>query len=164
MERKIKRYTAIILALVAIVIAFDFDGLFNEQSIENNENQISLVKCIDGDTANFTSIGKTRFLLIDTPESTNKVELYGKKAAKFTCDTLKKAKMITYEYDGSKKDRYDRTLAWIFVDGKLIQELLAKEGYVKKFYIYKKNYKYEAQIRNSLNDKYGLFEKEMKKK
>lgn len=138
-----------------------YDVLINYKSANNNSNvnKIELVKCIDGDTAEFTEIGKTRFLLIDTPESTKKIEPYGKNASNFTCNKLKKAKNITYEYDGDKKDKYNRTLAYIFVDGKLLQEEIAKEGYIKKFYLYKSHYKYYKQVKNSINDKYNIFEK-----
>ncbi|MDF9867206.1 endonuclease YncB(thermonuclease family) [Bacilli bacterium PM5-3] len=158
--KKNKKYSAIVIVITTIVIAFEFyhNNFGNIQS--NLANQVQLVKCIDGDTAQFTEIGKTRFLFIDTPESTNKIEPYGKQASRYTCDLLKKAKVITYEYDGNKKDRYNRTLAWIFVDNQLLQELIAKEGYVKKYYDYKDNYKYEYRIRKSLNDKYHIFEGE----
>lgn len=163
MDIKSKRYSAIILVIVAIIIAFDFSKQYWQKPTSDQKNQIELINCIDGDTANFTKIGKTRFLIIDTPESNERVEPYGKQASKFTCDTLKKAKLITYEYDGKKKDKFDRTLAWIFVDGKLLQELIAKEGYIKKFYIYKEHYKYEDRVRSSLNDKFGIFRKDKRR-
>lgn len=79
------------------------------------------------------------------PESTNKIEPYGKEAAKYTCDKLKKAKKIQLQYDGAKKDKYGRTLAWVWVDGKLLQKELIKKGYVKQFYDYG-NYSYEAEL------------------
>ncbi|MDL2211800.1 thermonuclease family protein [Erysipelotrichaceae bacterium OttesenSCG-928-M19] len=159
-RRKNSKYSAIILVIVTIIIAFEFyQENFGQPKIKA-DNQIELISCVDGDTATFSKIGKTRFLFIDTPESTTKVEPYGKKAAYFTCDKLKNAKQIVYEFDGPEKDRYDRSLAWIFVDGELLQELIAKEGYVKKYYDYKANYKYENRIRNNLNDKYHIFEGE----
>lgn len=161
-RKKIKntKYSAIILVIAAIIIAFEFyQNNFASPKILK-ENEIQLIKCIDGDTAEFSKLGKTRFLFIDTPESTTKVEPYGKRAANFTCEKLKKAELITYEYDGPVKDRYNRTLAWIFVDGELLQEMLAKEGYVKKYYDYKSDYKYEQRIRRNLNDKYNIFEGE----
>ena len=155
-----KEYKIILTVIVLVVFAYQFFQANYGQPSVNKNNQIELVKCVDGDTAEFTKIDKTRFLFIDTPESTTKVEPYGKKAARFVCDTLKNAKEITYEYDGEQKDRYQRTLAWIFVDGQLLQELVAKEGYVKKYYDYKDQYKYETRVRNALNDKYHIFEGE----
>jgi micrococcal nuclease len=108
---------------------------------------VKLSKCIDGDTANFTKVGTTRFLYIDTPESTKTVEPYGKEASAFTCNLLKKAKTIQLQYDGPKKDKYNRTLAWVWIDGKLIQKEIIKKGYVEKFYDYG-TYSYETDLRN----------------
>ena len=71
----------------------------------NNVNAreiVTLSKCVDGDTAWFylnEEEIKTRFLAIDTPESTNKIEEYGKEASNFTCDKLTSAKKIEIEYD-----------------------------------------------------------------
>lgn len=61
--------------------------------------QFDLKTCIDGDTAHFTpkvdSTGKgtmkARFYGIDTPESTGKVQQYGKPASDFTKGKLKEA-------------------------------------------------------------------------
>lgn len=39
----------------------------------------SLTKCVDGDTAHFKKAGYSRFLYVDTPESTKKIEPYVKK-------------------------------------------------------------------------------------
>lgn len=59
---------------------------------------VVLKTCIDGDTAHFTPIIdsgvgdiKSRFYGIDTPESTGKVEPYGKAASNFTKEKLKSA-------------------------------------------------------------------------
>ncbi|MGE8204621.1 thermonuclease family protein [Heyndrickxia sp. NPDC080065] len=113
----------------------------------------TLYKCVDGDTAHFKVNGKvykTRFLFIDTPESTIKKEPYGKTASKYTCNLLKKAKKIQLETDGkSLYDKYNRLLAWVWVDGKLQQEKITKAGLVKKFYDYG-NYKYENKIRTAM--------------
>ena len=123
---------------------------------------VKLTKCIDGDTAKFTNVVTTRFLYIDTPESTTTVEPYGKEAASYTCNLLKTAKTIQLQYDGPKKDKYNRTLAWIWVDGKLIQKEIIKKGYVEKFYDYG-TYSYESELRSlqatAQKQKVGLWSK-----
>ena len=90
-------------------------------------------KCVDGDTAWFNIDGestKVRFLYIDTPESTNQVEPYGKEASDYTQTQLTNAKKIELELneDGETEDKYGRMLAWVFVDGELLQEKLARAG------------------------------------
>lgn len=113
-----------------------------------------LDKCVDGDTANFKINGKvtkTRFLFIDTPEYTTTKEKYGKEASNYTCSKLKKAKKITLELDGKDKyDKYNRMLAWVWVDGKLLQEDITKAGWVEDFYDYG-TYRHETKIRNAMS-------------
>ena len=124
------------------------------------KEEVTLNKCIDGDTAwfNFKEEKiKVRFLAINTPESTNKIEKYGKEASEFTCNLLKNATKIEIEYDekADKTDKYNRYLAWVFVDDKLLQDLIVREGYAEIKYIYG-DYKYL----NTLNDSLKLAKKE----
>jgi micrococcal nuclease len=112
----------------------------------------TLSRCVDGDTAYFTINGKTyntRFLFVDTPESTRTVEPYGKEASQYTCSRLKSGN-IYLETDGpSLYDKYNRLLAWVWVGNRLLQEDLAKEGLVEDFYDYGQ-YKYEDRVREAL--------------
>lgn len=122
----------------------------------NNVNAREIVtvsKCVDGDTAWFYLDGKeikTRFLAIDTPESTNKIEAYGKEASNFTCDKLTNAKKIEIEYDenSDKTDKYNRDLVWVFVDNELLQNLIIKEGLGEVAYLYG-DYKYTNLLQKS---------------
>jgi micrococcal nuclease len=125
------------LVILSIVIS----GL--SVSAATTTQVVKLEKCTDGDTARFVGVGATRFLYVDTPESTNKIEPFGKEASAFTCSLLTKAKVIKLEYDGPQKDKYGRTLAWVWADGKLVQQSLIERGFVKGFYDYG-TYKYEA--------------------
>ena len=119
----------------------------------NTKYSATLSRCIDGDTAEFRINGKavkSRFLFIDTPEYTTTKERFGKEASAYTCNRLKKAKKMTLELDGKDKyDKYGRLLAWIWVDGKLLQEDITKEGLVEDFYDYG-TYRYETKIRTAM--------------
>lgn len=113
--------------------------------------EVTLDKCVDGDTAWFNLDNeriKTRFLAINTPESTNKIEAYGKEASNYTCNMLTNAKKIEIEYDSNsdKFDKYDRHLVWVFVDDNLLQEKLLEEGLAEIKYIYG-DYKYLDEIK-----------------
>lgn len=109
----------------------------------NERVEVKFKSCVDGDTANFIMNDKTikvRFLAINTPEikhGKNEAEYYGNEAAYYTCSRLKKANNIELEFDdgSEKKDKYDRYLAWIFLDDKLLQEDLIKNGYAEVKYI-----------------------------
>lgn len=124
----------------------------------------TLEKCTDGDTANFNINGtvyKTRFLYIDTPESTIEKEPFGKEASEFTCSFLKQG-TITLETDGKDLfDHYDRLLAWVWVGDKLHQEEITRAGFVEDFYDYG-DYKYEDLIVSAMDDAksnfHGIYE------
>jgi micrococcal nuclease len=120
----------------------------NEKLQLGKTYEAKLVECTDGDTAVFTINGKnykTRFLYIDTPESTTTKEAFGAEAAQYTCSYLKQGK-ISLETDGrSLFDKYNRLLAWVWVGNKLHQEEITKAGFVEDFYDYG-NYKYENRI------------------
>ena len=106
--------------------------------------EVTLDKCVDGDTAYFfkgKESLKFRFLGIDTPESVHpqkKEEPFGKEASNYTCDALKNAKKILIEYDENSKktDKYNRELAWIWVDDELLQQKLVREGLAQVAYVY----------------------------
>lgn len=105
---------------------------------------VTLSKCVDGDTARFLKGAneiKVRFLSINTPESvhpTKEAEELGKESSNYTCELLTNAKKIQLEYDPNSDttDKYGRVLAWVFVDGKLLQEILVQEGYAEVSYVY----------------------------
>lgn len=133
-----------------------YDENFNVTKDPNSETekiQVTLNSTVDGDTAKFNlnnEIITVRFLAVDTPETKHPdkgVEPYGPEASAFTKEKLTNAKKIVLEYDGNstKTDKYNRHLAWIWVDGELLQELLIEKGLAKVDYIYG-DYKYLTQL------------------
>ena len=145
-----------------LIMLFMFISLPSEASATgsvqlelNKKYPAELEKCIDGDTAYFKigdEVYRTRFLYIDTPESIPHVEPFGEEATNFSCEMMKNAKEIILETDGpSLYDKFDRLLAWVWVDGKLLQEEITKEGLVKKFYDYG-DYQYEEKLHQAMNE------------
>jgi micrococcal nuclease len=135
----------------------------------NINAKVTLNRCIDGDTAVFNIENKVqtvRFIAIDTPESTNKKEFYGKEASTYTCDKLTNSNDIVLELDANSDDydRYNRMLAWIFVDDILLQDDIIKNGYGKVAYIYGE-YKYTNKLYDSQmyakENKLGIWQDEV---
>ena len=137
--------------------------------------KVEFVKCVDGDTFRVTINSEehlVRMIAIDTPElakNGNKAEYYANEASDYTCNKLKNAKKIELEYDNNsdKVDKYDRVLAWVYVDGKLLQEDLVKNGYAKIAYLYD-DYKYTSTLQEkqelaSANEK-GLWNRDAKRR
>jgi micrococcal nuclease len=139
-----------IINLFLIIIITIIVSVFS-LSIQDDRIVVKLEDCIDGDTASFeiyNNIKTVRFLAIDTPESvhpTKGIEPYGIEASKYTCNELKSAKVIEIEFDINSEsfDKYNRLLAWIFVDSKLLQSKLVSMGYAKVAYLYG-DYKYTS--------------------
>ena len=87
--------------------------------------EVTVKSFIDGDTTHFnvpTDISadgtlKARYLCVNTPESTGKIEAWGKKASTFTQETLKKATSIIIESNDDKLNADStggRYLLWIW--------------------------------------------------
>lgn len=127
----------------------------NEKENKNLGTKIpvKLVACgIDASTATFTMVGPIRLIYVNTPETQYEVEAYGKEAAAYSCSLLKSAKKIEVQFDGPKNKRIDsnnRHLAWVFIDGKLLQLLLVQKGYVDKFFDYG-DYAYESSLSEAM--------------
>lgn len=122
-------------------------------NVEAKKLEVSLDKCVDGDTAWFILNNeniKTRFLAIDTPESTNKIEPFGKEASDYVCNLLKNADKIEIEYDpnSDKLDKYDRHLVWVFIDNELLQDKIIKKGLGEVAYLYD-DYQYTDILKTS---------------
>ncbi|MFN8015512.1 MAG: thermonuclease family protein [Acidimicrobiia bacterium] len=105
---------------------------------ENNKTDgVYIDKVIDGDTvvAKFPDGHKEtiRLLGIDTPEThhpTKPVGCFGPEAETFTRNTLL-GKKVKLEYDVEKKDKYSRTLAFIYLGDKRFNDVLVSQGYAK---------------------------------
>lgn len=117
------------------------------------KEKVEFSSCTDGDTFKIiynNEVKTVRLLAVDTPESVHpkkEVEYYGKEASDYTCNVLKKANKVELEFDenSDKLDKYDRLLAWVFIDDKLLQESLVEGGYAKVAYLYG-DYKYTTKL------------------
>ena len=108
----------------------------------------TLVETIDGDTIKVNVMGKTenvRYLLIDTPESKKPgmcVQPYAEEAFERNNDLVKSGKIALEFEPGNTRDAYDRLLAYVYVDGKSVQETLLQEGLARVGYVMNPPYKY----------------------
>jgi micrococcal nuclease len=92
-------------------------------------SEAKVTRVIDGDTIELENGERIRYLLVDTPEVTGAVdECYGPNAAQFNSD-LVLGKTVQISYDEQCTDNFNRTLAWVSVDGQEINSLLIQRGY-----------------------------------
>ena len=94
----------------------------------------TVARVIDGDTIELESGDTIRYLMVDTPENTTSVECYGPEATAFNAD-LVEGKDVDIEYDTECTDRFDRTLAYVSVDGREVNSLLVERGFGCVLYI-----------------------------
>ena len=96
-----------------------------DMNSETVKAEVTVKSFIDGDTVHFNindstfdgGVLKARFLAVNTPESTGKIEEYGKQASDFTKTTLSAATSIIIESDDSKWNADStggRYLVWIW--------------------------------------------------
>lgn len=109
-------------------LALDYQG---KDFFTQGVGEFTLWTCIDGDTAHFSpivtttsrNIVKSRFYGIDTPESTGRVQPYGKAASNFTKEHLKNAAAngtivvagVSSQYGVPKTDSNGRHLTCIWI-------------------------------------------------
>lgn len=118
-------------------------NLPNEIDEENNQYQevgdennvrYKVLSVTDGDTFRIDYKGVStpvRMIGIDTPEvnhPSEPVQCYGKEASDKTKELLT-GQEVVLEQDVSETDRYGRILAYVWLNGELINEKLVKEGY-----------------------------------
>ena len=117
-----------------------------DQSTDTLKIEATVKSYIDGDTTHFyvdssvcpDGILKARYLAINTPESTGKIEEWGKAASKFTRSKLESATDIILESDNGKwniDSTGERHLVWVWyktADGEDYRNLnleILQEGY-----------------------------------
>ncbi|MGL4383149.1 MAG: thermonuclease family protein, partial [Bacilli bacterium] len=145
---------------------YDYNKVINhDQSLEMITIPSKEIRVIDGDTIQHVKTKKYyRLYMIDTPESCllkikvndirkidntcsnkKKEEVGGKKASLVLYKIINDYQSITIRYNPQIKDKYDRNLAWIFVDDYLVQSIIASntklEGYYTEKGVFTTNYK-----------------------
>lgn len=138
MKKYIKKIvTIILLIIIAIIFAIYFKNYLNdniniyeENNITTNinntdkeDNQIELVeatvtKVVDGDTIWVDINGKeekVRFIGVNCPEYTTKIEEYGKEATEYTTTELL-GKKVYLQKDVSQTDDYNRLLRYVWLE------------------------------------------------
>jgi micrococcal nuclease len=103
---------------------------------------------IDGDTIAVEGVGSVRLIGVDTPETVDPrkpVQFFGQEATTFT-RRMAEGKVVRLDYDWQRKDKYDRTLAYVYLpDGLLLNAEIVKQGYGHAYTNYP--FKYLDQFR-----------------
>jgi micrococcal nuclease len=140
---KISLKIFLIITSVFMVLA----GCGQLQSAGKDRIPVQVLDVVDGDTIKVKVDGKSetvRLLLVDTPESVhpNKpVQPFSKEASKHT-ETMLSGSDVELELGIGERDKYGRLLAYVYADGKSVQESLLEKGLARVAYVFEPNTKY----------------------
>lgn len=105
---------------------------FNFKSSDNqNIEKVLVTRVIDGDTIEIEGDKRVRYLGIDTPETVDPrrpVQCFGKEATAKNKE-LVEGKYVRLEKDITETDKYGRLLRYVYVDDKLINLELVRDGF-----------------------------------
>lgn len=123
-----------------IITTIIFSLLTSNVSADETKKEVTLVNCLSAESLWIKNNNKKEVIRLIAYDSSAKDTT---EIDNYACDLLKSAKKIEIEYDKATKDNYNRSLVWVYVDGKLLQDELLKKGY--------------GQV-NNINDEYNYLE------
>ena len=96
----------------------------------------TVTRVIDGDTIVVDPVGAVRLIGVDTPEAGDPrepVQYFGREATAFA-RRLAEGRPVRLEFEGVRKDKYDRTLAYVYLpDGTSLNAELIRQGYAHAY-------------------------------
>ena len=136
----------VLFLVILIIILFAINYPFLDKTLEKflTEEDFFLVeRVIDGDTFAIENTS-VRLLGINTPE---RGELYYQEAKEFLEDLVLN-KTVRLEFGKDKRDKYDRTLAYVYINRENINLKLIEKG-LANFYFPSGKDKYYNEFRNA---------------
>lgn len=129
-----------------------------EKEIAGVNEQAKVIKVVDGDTVTVLINDKketVRVIGINTPETVDprrKVECFGIEASSKAAELISD-KTIELEKDESQsnRDKYNRLLRYVWIDGKDFGKQMISEGFAYE-YTYDSPYKYQAEYKKAQTD------------
>jgi micrococcal nuclease len=110
-------------------------------TIAHSQAQVfdSVIRVVDGDTIVLGNTGTVRLIGVDTPETKHPrqpVQRFGREAGTFLANLLQTAS-VRLEFDQTRKDRYGRTLAYVYLlDGTFVNKEIVRQGYGHAYVTY----------------------------
>jgi len=155
-RKRLSRFAALCFLLLA-------SSLSEPRKDFAEQPRYKVLRVVDGDTVVLLMEGKqvkVRLIGVDTPETVHPskpVQFYGKEASKFTGNLLLgESVYLEYEPGSSRRDKYGRTLAYLYraPDGLFINLEIVRQGYGHAYTVYPFRYldlfrEYEKQAREA---------------
>ncbi len=119
---------------------------------------------IDGDTITVSGVGVVRLIGVDAPEKTGSYrqsEPFGDAATR-CLKALVDGQIVRLEYDGPRKDQFNRTLAYVVLpDGRTANEEIIRAGFAETYrrFDFVKKPQFQAAERDAKAAKRGMWAK-----
>jgi micrococcal nuclease len=146
----VKKNLRFIQAVILSVAALAYVGakyIATPKAAAAGDESYYVLRVVDGDTLKLSGGERVRLIGIDTPEvfyssklsrdaknsgsDTATIQKMGKEASDFT-KKLCSGKMVRLEYDVQRRDKYDRLLAYVYLeDGTFVNARIIEEGYAQ---------------------------------
>jgi len=148
----LRRRTLVILAVALLVTAVAL------RSWGGTAGSYPVVSVVDGDTVKVRMGGRVesvRLIGIDAPETNapgRAGQCFGPESSAKARELLA-GKVVRLEFDESqsRRDRYERLLAYVWVDDVLVNERMIRQGYAREF-TYNTPYRYQAAFQAAEQD------------
>lgn len=105
---------------------------------------VTVAEVIDGDTVNLAGGERVRYIGLNTPE---RDEAYYDEATQLNRQLLN-AGQVQLEFDVEQQDQFGRTLAYVWVDGSLVNLEIVRQGYANMLVVPPNN-RYETEFREA---------------
>lgn len=119
---------AIVILLLIGRLAWHFTRAVPPESLA--AGRYSVARVIDGDTLLLTNGARIRLIGVDSPETVKPGEAvspWGHEATEFTRSFVGGG-LVELRFDRERIDRYQRYLAYVYVDGQMLNEELLRAG------------------------------------
>ena len=148
-----QRTTTLLFLILALILALRLSaGSPADPEAPLLLGPYAVERVVDGDTLILDLDGqreRVRLIGIDAPESVEdhpeRVEPYGPVAAAFVSDLLE-GQEVMIELDEELRDRYDRLLAYVYLEEEQLNSLLLALGHARVT-LYPPNVRYEREFR-----------------
>lgn len=116
-----KQHYILIVILVLFFLLFRFVGEIGQDTV----TAFKVIRIIDGDTVELAGRGVVRLLGIDTPEEG---ELFYDSAVAYLANLIL-GEEVSLEFGFRKRDRYNRLLAYLYLDSVLVNAAIIENGW-----------------------------------
>ncbi|HEY9583831.1 MAG TPA: thermonuclease family protein [Candidatus Paceibacterota bacterium] len=168
-----KKYKLKIILILIIILVSTLGTYFSRPNYKKKipkidpKEEYKVYKILDGDTFQIKvkkDIVTVRMLGVDTPETVDPrktVQCFGKEASDKTKEILN-GKSVKLELDStqSKTDKFQRILAYVYVDDLLVNKYLIEIGYAHEYTYdipYRKQAEFKEKEREARKGKFGLW-------